>query len=95
MLSTTLSVLIDAGLLTLTLALASLGLAIIFGLIGVINMGHGAMLTLGAYLVWACLGAGIPFVAAALLAGAGVRWSGCCSSTASSAISTTAPSTPS
>jgi len=72
MLSTTLSVLIDASLLTLTLALASLGLAIIFGLIGVINMGHGAMLTLGAYLVWACLGAGVPFVVAALLAGAGV-----------------------
>lgn len=66
------SVLIDATLLTLTLALASLGLAVIFGLIGVINMGHGAMLTLGAYLVWAAMGAGIPFLLSVLLAATGV-----------------------
>lgn len=66
------SVVIDATLLTLTLALASLGLAIIFGLIGVINMGHGAMLTLGAYFTWASLSAGVPFVPAVLLAAAGV-----------------------
>ncbi|MBX6323285.1 MAG: branched-chain amino acid ABC transporter permease [Rhodospirillaceae bacterium] len=66
------SVIIDATLLTLTLALASLGLAIIYGLIGVINMGHGAMLTLGAYFTWAALEAHIPFVPAVLLAAAGV-----------------------
>ena len=41
------SVIIDTALITLTLALAAFGLAIIYGLIGVINMGHGAMLTLG------------------------------------------------
>ena len=68
MLSTAVSVLIDATLLTFTLALASLGLAIIFGLIGVINMGHGAMLTLGAYITWASMEAGIPFGIAVLLA---------------------------
>ena len=39
--------------ITLVLALAAFGLAIIFGLIGVINLGHGAMLTLGAYFTWA------------------------------------------
>ena len=39
------SVLLDTILITLTLALAAFGLAIIYGLIGVINMGHGAMLT--------------------------------------------------
>ncbi len=66
------SVIIDATLLTLTLALASLGLAIIYGLIGVINMGHGAMLTLGAYFTWAALEARVPFVPAVLLAAAGV-----------------------
>ncbi len=43
------SVFVDTILITLVLALASFGLAIIYGLIGVINMGHGAMLTLGAY----------------------------------------------
>ncbi len=72
MLSTALSVVIDATLLTFTLALASLGLAIVFGLIGVINMGHGAMLTLGAYITWASMGAGAPFVVAVLLAAGGV-----------------------
>jgi urea transport system permease protein len=66
------SVVIDAALLTLTLALASLGLAIIFGLIGVINMGHGAMLTLGAYFTWAAVYAGLPFGFSVLLAAAGV-----------------------
>jgi urea transport system permease protein len=66
------SVVIDAALLTLTLALASLGLAIIFGLIGVINMGHGAMLTLGAYFTWAAVYAGMPFVFAVLTAATGV-----------------------
>lgn len=62
------SVLFDAALLTLTLALAALGLAVIYGLMGVINMGHGAMLTLGAYLTWAATSRGIPFVFSVLLA---------------------------
>lgn len=70
--SVAVSVIIDATLLTLTLALASLGLAVIFGLIGVINMGHGAMLTLGAYFTWAAVHAGVPFVMSVLLAAAGV-----------------------
>lgn len=36
----------------LTLALAALGLAIIFGFMGVINLAHGAYFTVGAYVVW-------------------------------------------
>lgn len=48
-----LSVLSNAILLSMVLALASLGLAVIFGVLGVINLGHGAMLTLGAYTVYA------------------------------------------
>lgn len=36
----------------LTLALAALGLAIIFGFMGVINLAHGAFFTIGAYTVW-------------------------------------------
>jgi len=67
-----LDVLIDAVSITLVLALAAFGLAIIFGLIGVINLGHGAMLTLGAYFTWACTSAGVPFVLAVAVAALGV-----------------------
>jgi urea transport system permease protein len=66
------SVLIDATLITLVLALAAFGLAIIYGLIGVINMGHGAMLTLGAYFTWQTTVWGVPFPLAVILAGLGV-----------------------
>jgi urea ABC transporter permease protein UrtB len=67
-----LDVLVDAVSITLVLALAAFGLAIIFGLIGVINLGHGAMLTLGAYFTWACTSSGIPFVVAVVVAALGV-----------------------
>ena len=67
------SVAIDATLITLVLALAAFGLAIIFGLVGVINMGHGAMLTLGAYFAWWGVSVlGLPFPLAVLLATLGV-----------------------
>jgi branched-subunit amino acid ABC-type transport system permease component len=66
------SVVVDATLITLVLALAAFGLAIIYGLIGVINMGHGAFLTLGAYLTWAATTAGVSFIPAVLLAALGV-----------------------
>lgn len=75
--SITVSVVTDATLLTLTLVLATLGLAIIFGLIGVINMGHGALLTLGAYFTWLALGYGVPFILAVVLAAIGVAAIGC------------------
>ena len=67
-----LSVVMDATLITLILALAAFGLAIIFGLAGVINLGHGAMLTLGAYFMWATTNIGIPFLLSVLIAGVGV-----------------------
>lgn len=57
---------------TLILALAAFGLAIIYGLVRVINMGHGAMLTLGAYLTWQAMVYHVPFVPAVLLAAVGV-----------------------
>lgn len=66
--SAVLSVGVDVVLLTLTLVLATLGLAVIFGLIGVINMGHGALLTLGAYFTWLATGYGVPFIPAVVLA---------------------------
>jgi urea transport system permease protein len=67
-----LSVLIEIVTSTLVLALVSLGLAVVFGLVRVINMGHGAMLALGAYLTWAFSGAGVPFGLAVVAATAGV-----------------------
>jgi urea transport system permease protein len=67
-----LDVLVDAVSITLVLALAAFGLAIIFGLIGVINLGHGAMLTLGAYFTWACTSSGVPFIVGAVAAALGV-----------------------
>jgi urea transport system permease protein len=67
-----LDVLVDAVSITLILALAAFGLAIIFGLIGVINLGHGAMLTLGAYFTWASTSSGVPFAVAVVVAALGV-----------------------
>lgn len=71
-LSSIFSVLIDATLITLVLSLAASGLAVIFGLIGVINMGHGAMLTLGAYFTWATTTSGLHFFPAVLISALGV-----------------------
>ena len=69
---TAISVVVDATLITLVLALAAFGLAIIYGLVGVINMGHGAFLTLGAYFTWAATTSGIPFILAVIIAAIGV-----------------------
>ncbi|MHB8275097.1 MAG: branched-chain amino acid ABC transporter permease [Dermatophilaceae bacterium] len=58
-----LSVALDAASTSLVLALVALGLAVVFGLVRVINMGHGAMLALGAYVTWTLEQHGLPFVA--------------------------------
>ena len=63
---------IDVFLITATLALAAFGLAIVYGLVGVINMGHGAMLTLGAYLTWYFISLNIPFFLCIIFSGIGV-----------------------
>lgn len=59
---------LDAITISLVLALVAIGLAIVFGLVRVINMGHGAMLALGAYIAWASVSAGLPFPVAVILA---------------------------
>jgi branched-subunit amino acid ABC-type transport system permease component len=69
---TLVSVFADTVLITLVLAFAAFGLAIIYGLVGVINMGHGAMLTLGAYFTRWLTHHGMPFVPAVLLLAAAV-----------------------
>lgn len=43
---------LNAVVATLVLALAALGLAIIFGLMNVINLAHGAFIAVGAYVAW-------------------------------------------
>ena len=53
-----------------TLALTTLGLAVVFGLLGVMNMAHGEFVMLGAYAVVAVQQWGLPIVAAFPLAAA-------------------------
>jgi urea transport system permease protein len=61
-------VLLDSSNAVLVLMLVSLGLAIIFGLMNVINMAHGEFLMLGAYAAVSLVGAGVPFWIAILAA---------------------------
>lgn len=67
-----LGILVDTLQITLVLALAAFGLAIIYGLVGVINLGHGAMITLGAYLYWTAATNGFPFIIGVAFAAIGV-----------------------
>jgi branched-chain amino acid transport system permease protein len=50
------------------LALAALGLSMIFGTTGLTNFSHGELITFGAIAVWYLNSAGLPFVAATVLA---------------------------
>jgi hypothetical protein len=50
------------------LALLSLGLAVIFGLLGVLNLAHGELVMMGAYCAYVVQVNGLPFVAAVPLA---------------------------
>ena len=51
-----------------TLALIALGLAVVFGLLGVMNMAHGEFVMLGAFSVYVTQQAGLPMLAAVPLA---------------------------
>ncbi|WP_248895302.1 branched-chain amino acid ABC transporter permease [Haloplanus halobius] len=53
---------------TSILIVAALGLAIIFGMMGVINLAHGALITAGAYVAYAVTSAGLSIWAAFLIA---------------------------
>lgn len=53
--------LLDALSFVLLLALVALGLVVIFGLLGVINLAHGELFMLGAYAVALAVGWGTPF----------------------------------
>jgi urea ABC transporter permease protein UrtB len=51
-----------------TLAVLALGLAIVFGLLGVLNIAHGELIMLGAYSAWLVQSAGLPYLLALPLA---------------------------
>lgn len=55
------SLILDGTNAVLILMLVALGLAIVFGLMNVINLAHGEFLMLGAYAVLAAEQAGLPF----------------------------------
>ena len=65
-------ILIERGLLLATaistLVLVSLGLTIIYGFMGVINLAHGAMLMLGAYIAYTVQSLGLPVLSALIIA---------------------------
>src|SRR4029078_6026040 len=47
-----------------TLAVLALGLAVIFGLLGVLNIAHGEFVMIGAYCAYVTPAGGLPFLAA-------------------------------
>ena len=47
-----------------TLAVLALGLAVIFGLLGVLNIAHGEFVMIGAYCAYVTQAGGLPYVAA-------------------------------
>lgn len=62
------SLILDGTNAVLILMLVALGLAIVFGLMNVINLAHGDFLMLGAYVVLAMGNAGLPFWVGLVLA---------------------------
>lgn len=50
-----------------TYALLALGLAMVFSVFGLINFAHGELMTIAGYAIFFALGAGIPFILAAVL----------------------------
>ena len=58
------------------LILASIGLILIFGMMGVINMAHGELMMIGAYITAFAYHAGIPAPIAILMAGVGAGITG-------------------
>jgi urea transport system permease protein len=62
------SVLLNAAFLVSVLGLVALGLGVIYGLLGVINMAHGEFVALGAYAAYLVTSSGAPYWLALLLA---------------------------
>lgn len=69
-------ILLNATSYILILILVALGLVIVFGMMGVINMAHGELFMLGAYTVVAAQAAGAPFWLAVAAAPVAVGFAG-------------------
>lgn len=63
-----LPVFLDASSYILILILVALGLMIVFGMMGVINMAHGELFMIGAYVMVMAQSYGLPFLAGLILA---------------------------
>ncbi len=63
-----LPVFLDASSYILILILVALGLMIVFGMMGVINMAHGELFMIGGYVMVMAQSYGLPFVAGLILA---------------------------
>ncbi|GLQ06638.1 branched-chain amino acid ABC transporter permease [Sneathiella chinensis] len=61
--------LLDALSYILVLILVALGLMIVFGMMGVINMAHGELFMVGAYVMVVCQSLGLPFLVGVLFSG--------------------------
>ncbi|MZR31838.1 branched-chain amino acid ABC transporter permease [Sneathiella litorea] len=61
-------IILDVSSYILILVLVALGLMIVFGMMGVINMAHGELFMIGAYVMVALQDVGLPFWAGILLA---------------------------
>ncbi|MEX1036466.1 MAG: hypothetical protein WDZ54_10950 [Sneathiella sp.] len=61
-------IILDASSYILILVLVALGLMIVFGMMGVINMAHGELFMIGAYVMVLAQDLGLPFLAGVLLA---------------------------
>jgi branched-chain amino acid transport system permease protein/urea transport system permease protein len=59
---------IDASSYVLILVMIALGLMIVFGMMGVINMAHGELFMIGAYVMVLCQAYGLPFWVGLILA---------------------------
>lgn len=67
-----LGALADAGTATAVLFVVSIGLYVTYGVLRIVNMAHGAMMMVGAYLAAFACHAGMPFVPSLLIAAAAV-----------------------
>jgi len=63
---------LNGGLLSVFYAVMAIGFTLIFGVMGIVNLAHGELYMIGAYVVWLTYAQGILPFPLAILAGAGI-----------------------